>query len=95
MSSKRNRSKAEKNKFVQVVLLALAAFGIGYYLLNYVATWENPVLGNTFYIVSGCILIAASVIVLLAAIKYRYFPKKKKKASKPIFLNDQHKEHHS
>lgn len=86
MSSKRDRDL--KDKYLKIILAAFAALIVGYYILNYVATWEHPPLGNTFYIILGCIIIAASVIVIAIAIKYRYFPKKRKKKSRPIFLDE-------
>jgi biotin transporter BioY len=84
-----SKKKHIKNKFGSIVLGCVAVFALGWFLLNHVATWEKPPLGNTFHIVFGCIFIAISLIVLGFAIKFRYFPgKKKKKSSRPVFLKE-------
>lgn len=89
MSSKRHRGKSEQYKFLKMVLLSIVVGGIGYYLLDHIAPREDPPLGNTFYIIAGCIFIAAGLILLGFTLKNRFFPgRKKKKSSKPIFLND-------
>jgi hypothetical protein len=83
------RRKNAKDKSTYAILAAIVTLAAGYYLLNHVATWEDPPLGNTFYIIAGCILIAAGVIAAVLIIKARFFPKrKKKKGSRPVFLND-------
>lgn len=69
------------------VSLAMFAFALGYFMLNYVATWEKIKPGPTFYIVFGCIFMAASVLFVGRGIYKRYFEKKKKRHSKPVFLN--------
>ncbi len=70
-------------------IIGLAA---GFYLLDEVATWEKVPLGQVFYIVLGCVLITVSGILIFSAIKVRFFPKKRKRRhSKPIFLEDERK----
>lgn len=97
MSSSRNRGKSEMRRFLKFVLLSIAIGALGYYLLDYVAPLEDPPLGTTFYIITGCILIAAALIILGITLKNKFFPaKKKKKGSRPVFLNDiQNKDKHS
>src|SRR5688500_4059466 len=89
--SKRRRKKANPvtkvDPDVKILIIAFIAMCIGYFLLNYVATWEDPPLGNTFHIVMGCVIIAVSGLILFFTIKRKYFPKKKKKRSRPIFLD--------
>ncbi|RZJ30993.1 MAG: hypothetical protein EOO48_03445 [Flavobacterium sp.] len=87
MTSKRERDS--KDKYLKIMLAAFAGVVVGYYLLEHIAPIERVPLGQTFYIIAGCILIAASAIVMFFAIKSRYFPKKKKrKSSRPVFLKD-------
>ncbi len=81
---KRDKSKT----FTKQILLCCAGIIIGYYMLNYIAIQEDPPLGNTFHIVVGCVFIAVSAIGLGFTIKEKYFPKKKRKRSKPIFLEE-------
>ncbi len=66
----------------------VAGLALGYYMLDHVATWEEPPLGNTFHIVAGCVLMAGSALLLIKLVRQRYFPKKKKKRDRPIFLDD-------
>ncbi len=73
------------------MLLALVGMIGGYYVLNYVATIENILPGPVFYIITGCLMMAVSFIVIAAKLKEMYFPKKRKKKSKPVFLDDQGK----
>lgn len=72
----------------KLLIAAIVALAVGYYMLNHIATWEDPPLGNTFHIIFGCIFIAASAIAFFMIIKTKYFPKKKKKSSKPVFLDE-------
>ncbi|HEY0047095.1 MAG TPA: hypothetical protein VGB44_10330 [Flavobacterium sp.] len=90
MSSSRKKSVTKnKNKDLALVLAAFALMGIGYYLLNHVATWEDPVLGNTFHIIAGCTLMALSGVIFFVIIRDNFLKKKKRKEkSKPVFLND-------
>lgn len=94
MPSKRERET--NDKYLKLMLAAFAGLVIGYYLLEHVAPIEEVPLGQTFYIITGCIAIAVSAIVMFYALKNRYFPKKKKrKGSRPVFLKDsEHKKSH-
>ena len=83
------------NLFLKLALFAILGLAAGFYLLEEVASWEKVPLGQVFYIVVGCVLIAASAIIMFLAVKKRYRPKRKKKSSKPVFLKDSHQKSHS
>jgi len=53
-------------------------FFIGYYILNYISTMEDPPLGNTIYILIGSLLVFLSVLGIFLILKYIYDSKKKK-----------------
>jgi hypothetical protein len=90
MASKREQEIKDRN--LKIILAAFAGLAVGYYILNYVSTIEDIILGNTFYVIVGCIIMAVCGIVMFFALKNRYFPKKKKrKGSRPLFLKDQEK----
>jgi len=81
-----------KKHFGKFMIGSIIGLAIGFYILEEVATWEELPLGQVFYIVLGCVLIAVSGIFMIAAIKVRFFPKKRKRRrSKPIFLEDERK----
>ena len=81
------RSRSDKS-ISRLILFSIVGFSIGYYMLNHIATWENPPMGNTFHIVIGCALIAISLIFLAVIIRKHYFPKKKRKKSHHVFLDN-------
>ena len=86
--------KRDKSKnFTKRLLLCFAGIVIGYYMLNVIAAQEEPPLGNTFHIVIGCVFIAVSAIGMAVILKEKYFPKKKKKRSRPVFLEQVDREH--
>lgn len=70
-----------------VVALAVVLFGVGYYMLNYLSTIETIILGSTFYIVIGCILIAISLMLVGQMVYKKVSRKKTKPKSKPVFLD--------
>lgn len=81
-----------KNRVTKVVLLLLCVpmFLLGDYLLNDYSTRYEVLLGSTFHIILGCILMAIPVIYVLFIIKRFFFPKRKKrKRSKPVFLENE------
>lgn len=79
-----------KKHFTKIFIGALLGLAAGYFVLEEMATWENMPLGQVFYIVLGCVLIAISGVALFIAIKLRFVRKKRKrKRSKPIFLDDE------
>jgi len=89
-SRRRDRTEKKKKKLV-LVLLSLVVFGIGYYILDEVSTWFEIPLGNTFYVILGCSLMATSGVFVIYTIKETFF-KKKKKRIKQVFLKDYSKE---
>lgn len=83
--------KTHKKKIsdLVIILVSLGLMLLGYYLLNEVATWEDPLLGNTFHIVAGCTMMSVAGIMFFLYVKSRYFPKKKRrKKSRPVFLKE-------
>lgn len=85
-----NRIKKEKQvKLTKTVVITLLAFGLGYYMLFYVSRMLKPIFGNTFHILVGCILISVSLLVLFVNLKSYFFPKRKKKRSNVVFLEDE------
>jgi hypothetical protein len=58
--------------------LCVIVFFIGYYILNYISTMEDPPLGNTIYILIGSLLVFLSILGVFLILKYIYDSKKKK-----------------
>ena len=88
-------SRAEKRrKSLVLILVSLIVFGLGYYILEEVSTWFDIPLGNTFYVILGCSLMAMSGVFFIYTIKETFF-KKKKKRIKQVFLKDDSKENKS
>jgi Zn-dependent membrane protease YugP len=87
MSSSKSR-KVKSIFNIKIILICIAFFILGYYLLNHVSVMEKPFLGNTFHIILGCVLMSVSILVFVITIKKEFFPKKRKKTSH-IFLDDQ------
>jgi uncharacterized membrane protein len=81
---KRNKRRSKRRK---LIILSSFVFGIGYYLLNVVSTWFEVPLGNIFYVIVGCILMAVSGVYIGYTIKTVYFKKKKKRTSH-FYLDD-------
>lgn len=88
MSSNRIK-KEKKTKLLKIVVISILAFALGYYMLFYVSRMLKPILGNTFHILMGCILISVSVLVLFVNLKSHFFPKRKTKRSNVVFLEDE------
>lgn len=87
MSSKLERE--QKRKTVRTCFIAVIALAIGCYMLFVLSRSFKPVLGNTFHILVGCILISVSLLVLYVSLKKHFFPKKRKKRSNVVFLEDE------
>ncbi len=83
------REKKKRNN--NIILACFLSLFVGHYILNYVATIEEPPLGVTFNIVLGCSIIAVAGIIMFITVKRQYFPKKRKK-TKHIFLDEDYKE---
>lgn len=77
----------KQNKMLTISVACILAFGIGYFMVEFISTRERPPLGMTFHIIVGCLLMAVSLIVLAVTAKKHFFPKKKKKKSRPVFLD--------
>lgn len=72
--------------------ICVAAFILGQVFLEVVSKLESPPLGNTFYIILGCILIVGSLLGIFFLIQnIRKIRKKKERRKKShiVFLNDQ------
>lgn len=86
----RNSRKDKERRLLKIVGFCLAASGLGYYMLFHVSTMLKPPLGNTVYIVAGCIFIAVSLLVLIVTLKNHFFPKKRRNRNRNIvFLEDE------
>lgn len=79
-----SNKRKKKKKYIAICFFI---FLTGYYLLNEVSTWFEVPLGNIFYVLIGCILMASSGVYIGYAIKLLYFSKKKKK-TKHFYLKD-------
>jgi uncharacterized membrane protein len=80
------------------IVLCIIVFVIGYIILNYISTMEDPPLGNTIYILIGSALTFSSILGVIMIIKYMYDSKKKKerrmrrrKNHRLFYLKDQNK----
>jgi hypothetical protein len=78
-----------KRRMIRICIMSLLGFGAGCYMLFIISPSFKPILGNTFYIVMGCVLIAVSGLVLLVTLKNFFFPKKKRSRSNVVFLEDE------
>ena len=61
MSSKTERRKKRR----KLIILSCFAFDIGFYLLDEVTTWFELTLGNIFYVIVGCTLMAVSAVYII------------------------------
>lgn len=75
----------------KLIALAIAAFALGYVMLNYFAKMERVILGNTFHIIFGCGLMAVATLYIGWAVYRRFLKKPKKRRSRPVFLNEKEK----
>lgn len=81
--------KTIKEHFFKIILVMLFVLTLGSLMLFDVATWESPILGNTFHIVFGLLFMFFAVISIVISIKIRFFQKKKRRSSRPVFLRKQ------
>lgn len=86
MSSSSSR-REKKKKSLLLVLVSLVVFAFGYYILDVVSRIYEIPLGNTFYVILGCSLMAMSGVFIIYTIKETFFIKKKKRI-KQVFLKD-------
>ncbi len=71
---KTNRDKAIVGLFICSIFLL-----VGYVLLNFVSTLEEPPLGQTVYIVFGIVFMAIACVGIFVIIKQLYSTNKKNK----------------
>lgn len=84
--------KDKQNKTVGIIAGCIVAFGIGYFMVEFISTRERPPLGMTFHVIVGCLLMCLSVIMICVELRKIFFPKKKKKkGSRPVFLDPDQK----
>ncbi|HEY6144603.1 MAG TPA: cytochrome b/b6 domain-containing protein [Flavobacterium sp.] len=85
-------TRKQKNR-IRIILMIVSCFlfAIGYYLFDVVSRWYKVPLGVTFHVVTGCTLMAVSTIYFCYAINKIFFTKRKKRSSKPVFLDDESK----
>lgn len=89
MSTRAERQQKKKERIL-LMILSCFVFVLGYYLFDVVSRWYKVPLGLTFYVVTGCTLMAVSGIYLVYTINKVFFTKKKKR-TKHIFLDDNSK----
>ena len=95
-SSRRRDRTEKKKKNLVLVLLSFVVFGIGYYVLEVISRGFDLYLGNTFYVILGCTLMAIPVVFIIYIISETFFKKRKKKTRiKQVFLKDDSKENKS
>lgn len=87
MSSRRDRKKIK----LALILVSCFVFGLGYYILEVVSRKFEIPLGNTFYVILGCTLMAISALYILYTINYLFFTKRSKR-TKHIYLKDNSKD---
>lgn len=82
--------KTKDRTNLKLLLGSIAALSVGYFLLNHMSTWEEEdrIIDAVFYIVTGCIFIAVGGYGLVYLIRRKYFPKKSRRKSRPVFLDD-------
>ncbi len=88
-----------RQKIFMGIGACVVVFIVGYYVLNYISTMEDPPLGNTVYILLGSALVFSSIIGVFFILKYLYDYKKqqerrerRRKKHKLFYLKDQKKE---
>jgi hypothetical protein len=95
-SSRSSIRRKKKKKSLLYVLVSLVVFGIGYYILEVISKGFDLYLGNTFYVILGCSLMAISGVFIIYTISETFFKKRKKKTRiKQVFLKDDSKENKS
>lgn len=74
--------KTDKDKAIFGLIVCGILLIIGYLVLKFISTLEDPPLGNTIYILIGTTLCAISGLGILVILKYLYDTNKKKKNKK-------------
>lgn len=87
--------KEERAKSYRGIAICIGVFILGQILLNWISIMEDPILGNTFYIIAGNLLMACSIIGIGLIVRHLYRLKKKerrkKAGSRVVFLDDEKK----
>lgn len=91
MSVVATKNRKKKLSDLIIVLAAFVLMLLGYYLLNEVATWEDPILGNTFHIVAGCTMMSVAGVIFFIFLRSKFSRKKRRKRSRPVFLKETRK----
>lgn len=88
-------SKKINEKGLLGIVFCLFVFALGYFVLEYISTMEDPPLGNTLYILIGSTFIFTSILGFVVILKYLYDYNKKKerrqrkrKTQKLFYLKD-------
>jgi uncharacterized membrane protein len=71
--------KKDQDKAIIRILICCVGIVIGYYVLNHIATLEDPPLGNTIYMLIGLTLIAVGILLIFMILKKLYDKKVQKK----------------
>jgi multisubunit Na+/H+ antiporter MnhB subunit len=87
MSSRRFKRERD-NKVIAICAVSIVLLGLGYFMVENLSKREKPPLGMTFNVIVGFLLMSIGVIVLAITLKNYFFPKKKKKKSRPVFLDE-------
>lgn len=84
--------KKERGSCYKALFICVIAFIAGEFMLNSIAPMETPILGRTFHIVVGCVLMILSLLSAFLLIKHLFHLNRKEKVRKrnPVqFLKDQ------
>lgn len=71
--------KSEKEQVVLGILVCIVLSAVGYFLLKFISTKENPPLGHTFYIIIGTSFMAVGGVGIIFLLKYLYDLKKRER----------------
>jgi uncharacterized membrane protein len=75
-------SKKDKDKAILGLIVCFILLIIGYVVLKFISTLEDPILGHTFYILLGTTLIAIGGLGIFMILKYLYDLNKRKNRKK-------------
>lgn len=88
-----------KERYQIGIIICIIVLLIGYYILNFVSTREvvpiKDIFGNTFYILTGSVLMALSccgILILISLIRNIDRKRRRRRGRKVVFLKDQLKE---
>lgn len=88
-------SKRTQERCLIGIGLCVIVFILGYIVLNYISTMEDPPLGNTIYILLGSTLTFLSILGIVLILKFMYDTKKrevrkerKRRKHKLFYLKD-------